>query len=85
MKMLQLSDSTIRLARKAGLPLVRMGAMAPDRTWSVPVGDELVVLIEGRRVRGEHDDAALSRMILDLSSGSRVQNAPLMPNWARAE
>ena len=64
MPMLRLSDATIRLARKAGLPLVRMGAMAPDRTWTVPVGDDLALLIEGSRVRGEHDDGAVSRMIL---------------------
>jgi hypothetical protein len=44
MPMLQLSDVTIRLARRAGLPPVRIGNMAPNWTWTVPVGDDIAAL-----------------------------------------
>lgn len=74
MPILRLSDSTIRLARRAGLPLVRIGGMEADRTWAVPISDDVAQLVELWRIRGEHDDAALSRLILDTemrASGQR--------------
>jgi hypothetical protein len=71
MTMLRLSDETIRLARRAGLRLVRVGSMRCDRTWSVRVGDEIAQLVEQWRVKGEHDDGVVSRVILDLSQIGR--------------
>lgn len=71
MKMLQLSDKTIRMARRAGLPLVRTGDMAPDRTWSVPVSGEVAQLVEDWRVRGEHDDGVVQRVTTELTPYGR--------------
>ena len=49
-------------AGRAGLPLVRTGTMAPDKTWSVPVGDDVAHLVER-----ESDDGMVSRAMLDAT------------------
>jgi hypothetical protein len=79
MPMLRLSDATIRPARKAGCRLVRIGAMAPDMTRSVPVDTSLALLIEERRVRGEHDDAVFSRTVVDLAQSGAENRLRLRP------